>query len=181
MTDVTTVRIEVWPISADSVGLWLISGNDAWRSGAITQDSDPHAAAEELLRHGDALADVKLLHSTSWRAEDSSIVLSYVAVVGCSEFARSKWPDAEPIDVAVLAAVGKPFPVAADQAPLPRYIDVLLHGLRHLKFLLRTDSSARAALCEMWRDHLAVFTPALAGMYEHGLEPLTIPDTELSN
>jgi hypothetical protein len=178
----TEVRVEVWPVSADQVGLWLVSGSDAWRSDAIRQDSDPHTTVENLLKEHGVTADIKLIHSTSWRAEETSVILTYVAVIGCTHLALDHWPDAKPISPALPEAVGKPIEVKADEAPIPRYIDVLMHGLRHLQFLLQTDSSARAALCGTWRDHLAAFRPALAGMYdhEHGEAPLDLPDTTLS-
>lgn len=54
---------------------------------------------------------------------------------------------------------------------MPRYIDVLLHGLRHLRFLLDSDATNAAALAEPWPQHLAPLTPALATMYDqhHGM------------
>ncbi|MEU0570870.1 hypothetical protein ABZ297_36500 [Nonomuraea sp. NPDC005983] len=178
VTERTEVIVEVWPVSADEVGLWLISGNDAWRSEAVRQDSDPHTTVTDLLEANNASAGVKLLHSTSWRAEETAVVLTYVAVIGCKAFVRDKWPNAAPISPALPDAVGKPIEVTATEAPIPRYIDVLMHGLRHLQFLLQTDSAARSALCGKWPDHLALFRPALAGMYdhEHGEEPITLPE-----
>lgn len=178
MNERTEVIVEVWPVSADEVGLWLISGTDAWRSEAIRKDSDPHTAVTELLKANDASDGVKLLHSTSWRAEETAVVLTYVAVIGCGAFVRDKWQNAAPISPVLPDAVGKPIAVEATEAPIPRYIDVLMHGLRHLSFLLQTDSAARSALCGKWPDHLALFRPALAGMYdhEHGEQPITLPE-----
>ncbi|GAA3168021.1 hypothetical protein GCM10010486_38440 [Nonomuraea roseoviolacea subsp. carminata] len=178
MSEPTEVIVEVWPVSADDVGLWLISGSDAWRSEAIHQDSDPHTSVERILEANGALDGVKLLHSTSWRADETAVVLTYVAVIGCGAFVRDKWLDAAPISPAIPDAVGKPNEVLATEAPIPRYIDVLMHGMRHLQFLLQTDSSARSALCGKWPEHLAAFRPALAGMYdfERGEEPITLPE-----
>ncbi|NRQ35763.1 hypothetical protein HII36_28595 [Nonomuraea sp. NN258] len=182
MSERTEVIVEVWPVSADEIGLWLISGKDAWRSEAVLQDSDPHTAVTDLLSVNGSSDGVKLLHSTSWRAEGTAVVLTYVAVIGCSAFVRDKWQNAAPISPALPDAVGKPIQVEATEAPIPRYIDVLMHGLRHLQFLLQTDSEARAALCGRWPDHLAVFRPALAGMYdfERGEEPITLPGGQAS-
>lgn len=178
-TENTTVRVEAWPVTADSAGLWLVSGEDALRSGPITQDTDPHAAAENLLRDHVPLDEVKLLHSTSWRADGGSVILTYIAVVACSEYARAQWQQAKPISTAVAELLGKANAVGAAERPIPRYHDVLMHGLRHLVFLLHTDSAARKVLCGTWKDHLADFMPALAGMYEHGHEPLTLTDASL--
>lgn len=178
MSELTEVVIEVWPVSADDIGLWLISGNDAWRSEAVRKDSDPHATVTNLLEANGAAEGVKLLHSTSWRAEETAVILTYVAVIGCNAFVRDQWANAAPISPVLPDAVGKPIPVEATEAPIPRYIDVLMHGLRHLQFLLQTDSAARSALCGRWPDHLAAFRQALAGMYdhEHGQEPITLPE-----
>ncbi|GAA2414537.1 hypothetical protein GCM10010404_85820 [Nonomuraea africana] len=188
MSGNTTVRVEVWPVSADTEGLWLLSGMDAWRSEPVQQASDPHSTVESLLEEHSILSDVKLLHSTSWRvkaltstswrAEDESVILTYVGVIGCDDFVRTDWPNATPITREVTAAVGKTIAVEATQAPFPRYIDVLLHGLRHLHFLLYTDSSARAALCDKWKKHLATLEPALAGMYDHdhNESPIILPN-----
>lgn len=173
----TEVVVEVWPVSADSIGLWLISGNRAWRSEAVRRSGDPHTAATDLLTANGALREVKLLHSTSWRAEDATVVLTYVAVIECGEFARDRWGNATPISPDLPAAVGKPVPVKATEAPIPRSIDVLMHGLRHLQFLMQTDAAARSALYGRWPGYLAAFRPALAGMYDHqhGQEPITLP------
>ena len=31
MMEPMTTRVEVWPVAADELGIWLISGDDAWR------------------------------------------------------------------------------------------------------------------------------------------------------
>ena len=172
----TTVRVEVWPVTADPAGLWLLSGGDALRSGPVKASSDAHAEAETLLAGCSALEDLKLLHSTSWRSEGESVILTYIAVVGCTDLAAARWPAASPISPEVPEAVGKPYPASAAGPPVPRYIDVLMHGLRHLSFLLKTDSQAREALCGTWHDRLQAFAPSLAGMYEHGKSPVLLDD-----
>ena len=48
---------------------------------------------------------------------------------------------------------------------MPRYLDVLFHGLRHLHYLAQTDATNAAAMGELWRRHLEPFEAALAGMY----------------
>lgn len=173
-------HVEVWPVSADSVGLWLISGSDALRSDVIAHESDPHTTAEVLLSEHAETAEVKLLHSTSWRAEEGDVILTYVAIISCTDLVRDQWKQASPISPALPEAVGKPIPVQANEAPIPRYIDVLMHGLRHLRFL-HTDSVARAALCGRWKGHLVAFLSALAGMYDHerGEKPIVLPDAAI--
>ena len=35
MGELMTVTVEVWPVSADEAGIWLVSGGDAWRFGPV--------------------------------------------------------------------------------------------------------------------------------------------------
>ncbi len=172
-----SVRVEVWPVAADESGIWLVSPEgDAWQSDVIEADTEPHRAVNDLLRTkpgyrnaaGGALDAVQLLHSTSWRADRDAVVLTYVAVLGghgSHAFVREAWPEARPLGPQLTDSVGKPFPHGAIEPPTPRYIDVLLHAIRHLRFLLDTDVSAQAALDEHWRQYLRQLQPALAGMY----------------
>jgi len=182
------VQVEVWPLAADRYGIWLVSPEgDAWRSDLLAADTEPHRAVQEVLRGHDghpaaaagALDAVRLVHSTSWRTDraggDNAVVLTYVAVLGGHglvggggdmEFVRDVWSDARPLTLEVSDAVGKPHNRSPIEPPTPRYIDVLMHGVRHLRFLLDTDAQATAALDDHWRDHLRNLEPALAGMYQ---------------
>jgi hypothetical protein len=166
MMEAMAARVEVWPVAADELGVWLVSGDDAWRPDLpVMADNEPHFTAEmELSRHG-ALEPAVLLHSTSWRVDGPAIVLTYLAVIGVEAYVRDAWPAARPVSLKLAQRVGKPHPHAAIDPPTPRYIDVLLHGLRHLRFLLDTDTSAADALTDSWPTHLRELEPALAGMY----------------
>ena len=165
-----TVRAEVWGLSADDRGIWLISGGDAWRSGPIDAESDPHYAAQEILSEHNALGDAKIVHSTSWRCEDTSIMLTYVAALDCPHV-HDHWPASQLVSLMLPESVGEPLTHGADQPPTPRYVDVLLHAVRHLRFLLDYDATAAAAFSPAWRSHLMAFSPALAGMYAGEHEP----------
>lgn len=158
-------RVEVWPVAADEHGIWLVSGGDAWRSSAIPADGEPHFEVE-LLIAGHDVELPSLLHSTSWRPDGSAIVLTYVAVLPCDGLVLSRWPGARPISADLLPIVGKPPAHGPAEVPVPRYVDVLHHGLRHMTYLMQTDASARSALVGYWARHLAQLEPALAGMYE---------------
>jgi hypothetical protein len=170
MSEPMTVRVEVWPVVADEVGLWLVSGGDAWRSDAVMADSEPHAEVELLLWENGASGKVELIHSTSWRADGPSTVLTYMVIFNNEGLARDDWPAALPIGLDLATVVGRPPTHAAVDAPAPRYIDVLLHGVRHLRFLLDHDATNAAAMNELWRRHLSVLQPALSTMYDqkHG-------------
>lgn len=179
------VQVEVWPVAADRIGIWLVSGTDAWRSEDIRQDTEPHRAVEDVLAENKAFTPemaaalrevdrfpggsvVRLVHSPSWRVDGESVVLTYLAIIECSSLVRHEWPEAIPVSTEALDAVGKPVVHEPTGPPTPRHIDVLAHGLRHLRFLLETDSQSRGAMDATWRAHLAEYEPSLSGMYEHG-------------
>lgn len=166
------ITVEVWPLAADEVGIWLISGGDAWRNGPVMYDSDLHFEVEMLLReHGLSLDDVAVIHSTSWRPDGPAVVLTYMAVVTIGGYALDSWPDAAPVTPALPAAVGKAPPHGAADVPVPRWVDVPLHGIRHLAFLAGPDGDAEtaAALDGNWLRHLAPLRPALATMFSERL------------
>lgn len=168
MAEPMTVRVEVWPVAADEAGIWLVSDGDAWRDTLpVMADGDPHFDVEMLLSREGVLDDRIFMHSTSWRTERTSIMLTYMAVVRRSGLVRDNWPRALPISPNMAAAVGHPIPHGPNDPPTPRHVDVLLHGLRHIKFLTdpHGDTTAAQALSDPWPAHLASWEPALAGMY----------------
>jgi hypothetical protein len=185
MDENMTVTVEVWPVGADEAGIWLVSGGDAWRHGPVKAASDVHFEVQRLLfGHGIDPDDVALfvrlpegtpaadvLHSTSWRPQGPTIVLTYMAVVRTAGYVLETWPDAAPVTSALPAAVGKAPPHGAADVPVPRVVDVLLHGLRHLKFLAGPDGDAEtaAALDGNWLRHLAPLRPAVATMFSERL------------
>jgi hypothetical protein len=164
------VIVEVWPVAADKAGIGLLSGGDAWRYGPVMADSDVHYEVEFLLcEHGVRAEDVAVIHATSWRPDGPAIVLTYMVVVKAGAYARETWPHAVPVTAALAKAVGKPPPHAAAEVPVPRVVDVLLHGLRHLRFLLDYDAETSAALDADWRRALGPLEPALATMFAERL------------
>jgi hypothetical protein len=165
MANEMPVVVEVWPVAADEAGLWLASGAGPWRADSpVPSDSDPHGEVELLLAMRGALGDVALLHSTSWRTDVPRLVLTYVAVVDAGAAVRVRWPEALPVSLEFADTV-RPAPHGPTESPTVAEDAVLLHGLRHLAFLLETDASAAGALDGDWRGHLAGLRPALAGMY----------------
>jgi hypothetical protein len=184
MPELMTVTVEVWPLVADETGIWLVSDGDAWRYGPVEADSDVHYEVELLLLHHDIDPDdavfirlpaetprVEVIHSTSWRPDGPTIVLTYVAVVKAAGYVRERWPNAVSVSAALAAAVGSAPPHGAAQVPVPRVVDVLLHGVRHLNFLTGPDGDAEtaAALDADWRRHLAPLNPSLAKMFSERL------------
>jgi hypothetical protein len=167
MANPMPVRVELWPLAADDLGIWLISGDDALRSGPVASDSEPHAEAELLAAmHLGADVPADIYHSTSWRPDGQSVILTYVACFApAGEFVRDTWPGALPVSARMHEAVGNPPGHGAAEPPAPRYVDVLMHAIRHLRFLMDTDATASAAMTPTWRKHLAAWAPALSGMY----------------
>lgn len=162
---------EVWPLAADDAGLWLLDGTGPWPSLYIHRQSDPLTLAEiELIQHSVNLNDA-LLHSTSWRIDYSADsdqnfgVYTFMAVIGCDGLVRDRWPTALPITTELADQVGRAPRHGPVELPEVRQWDVLLHGLRHLRFLRETDSDIRAALNDDWCRHLEAFVPAIARMY----------------
>ena len=166
------ITVEVWPVAADEAGIWLVSDGDALRWGPVMADGDVHYEVETLLRgFGIALDEVPVIHSTSWRPDGPAIVLTYMAIVRASGYVLETWPHAAPVTSALPKAVGKAPAHGAAEVPVPRVVDVLLHGLRHLKFLAGPDGDAEtaAALDGNWLQHLAPLRPALATMFSERL------------
>ena len=156
---------EVWPVAADRVSIWLADG--PWYMAPVPADSEPHFEIElDLMARG--IRDrVTLLHSTSWRVDYrlGGLVTTYMAVLQADDLVKGIWPDARPITLAAMEKVAKPIPHAPDEAPSPSHFHVLMHGLRHLRFLEMYDPANAVALGEQMRRHLEPLTPALAGMY----------------
>jgi len=162
---------EFWVIAADRVGIWHVPGDKPLYTIPVPADSEPHFEIElELLRLG--LRDrVTLMHSTSWRVDYrlGGLVVTYMVVVTADDLVRGIWPQARPVTLAAVEAVGKPEPHAADAPPSPSHFHVLMHGLRHLRFLMDYDAETGAALDENWRRHLRPLEPALATMFSERL------------
>lgn len=176
MFEPMTIWVEVWPVVADDIGLWLISGSKPWRDGPVLADSSVHFTVESLLRlhridprpaaeGGDCL----MLHSTSWRPDGPRQWDTYIAAVRCGDLALAVWPDAKPITPDLLdedAGRGKPPTHGATEEPVPRSLDVLFHGLGHFKDQIRKNGTTREALGDLWRTQLEPFEETLAGLYE---------------
>lgn len=162
---------EVWPLAADDAGLWFLDRTGPWPSLYISRDSDPLLMAEiELIQHGVDLNHC-LLHSTSWRIDYSPDtaqnfgVYTFMAAIGVDGLVRDRWPTALPITTQLADLVGRAPRHGPTELPEVRHWDVLMHGLRHLRFLRETDSDIRAGLDENWCRYLEEFAPAIARMY----------------
>lgn len=161
------IRIELWVAAADSTGIWLVNDDgEALASDRLDADHEVHADVLDLASASGLpgpLLDV--VHSPSWRQEGPGVILTYIAVASAPEHVQDYWPRALPVTPELLGATGRPWPHAAAAPPVNRYVDVLLHAVRHIAFLDIYDGDVRAALTPDWKRHLAEWKPALSGLY----------------
>jgi hypothetical protein len=123
-------------------------GPDPWYIEVGAND-DPVEVVTHLSRN--LMGDPLLVHSTSWRRDRGSVILSFV-VVNRDDQA----PDLEgiPITRAELARGG------ATSAPSSiGSAEVLEHGLRHLSWLAGDDEVVRTTLSEDWKTVLRDYVP----------------------
>jgi hypothetical protein len=157
--------VEVWPLAADDNGIWLLSGGDAWRTGPIPADSEPLFEVKLLVSQHDRAMQFDLIHSTSWRVDGPSVILTWVGIAQVDGLVIDRWPNALPVTPELFEQVGNPITHAANEPPTPRDIDVLMHAVRHVRFLRDTDESAREVMTAAWLRQLTAWEPALSGMY----------------
>jgi hypothetical protein len=94
-----------------------------------------------------------VVHSTSWRAEQGRIILTYVAAVQPPGKLPPDSLDIRPVARAEIARGGAMAPPTAIGVEA-----VLEHALRHLSWLVLDDPAIESALAD-WRPQLADFTP----------------------
>jgi hypothetical protein len=142
-----TVWTEVWPVTVDEFGLWLVSGEDALRSdGPVMSDTGPRGQVRtELLPRLDVPAAdlprvlLALASTADTRIEERGLIITFVAFLRSDGPVRDRWPNARPI--------------TADSPAL------LLDTLRQVRDLgdaeLDQDGIERpVVLDESWRPHL---------------------------
>jgi len=170
--------VSVFPVGADELGIYALNPEAPWPwpsppIHASQDDAYPeHTAAQlELIQHCIDLGAVPILHSTSWRAEPLEIVVHYLAVVDVDGMVRESWPHAKPISPRLAEVAGQPKTHAAAAPPEEvRYIDILRHAIRHLRFLTDPDSDGYDAtiarsLPSSWHPHMPAIRPATAHMF----------------
>jgi hypothetical protein len=123
-------------------------GADPWYV-EVGPDQDPVEVVHRLARN--LMGEPMLVHSTSWRRARGSVILSFVVVNR-----EDQAPELRGILVgrAELARSG-----ATHAPPAIAYQQVLEHGLRHLAWLMKDDTTVHAVLGEGWRQVLAGYVP----------------------
>ncbi|MGH8910170.1 MAG: hypothetical protein ACRD0K_27665 [Egibacteraceae bacterium] len=135
---------------------WVESPPGRHPSEVVTQ-----ALASEL---GDGCEPPNaIVHSTSWRYDDSrlSLVLSFVVL-----FPRLRHPPTGFVLEPAEALGWDPQTGTCDGRAI-LVSDVLLHGLRHFALLRSCDPTIAAALPDEWHAALARLSPLPAGLLDH--------------
>ncbi|HKY50751.1 MAG TPA: hypothetical protein VJP45_05795 [Candidatus Limnocylindria bacterium] len=115
----------------------------------VGSEDDPMEVVRRLST--DLFGTPTLVHSTSWRRDRGTVLLSFVVVIGDEQ---SPQFESVPIERAVLArgtATVAPSGVRAAQ--------VIEHGLRHLSWLAKDDRAVSDALSPGWRELLTAYVP----------------------
>jgi hypothetical protein len=99
----------------------------------------------------DLVGEPLLVHSTSWRRDRDSVVLSFLVVVDPALVAGQPSVVVGRQDLARSSARAAPAAIATSQ--------VLEHALRHLAWLAEDDDVVRDELTDEWRAALAGYVP----------------------
>lgn len=145
------------PVQAEVFVVWL-------RDGQI-ELSGPCGAAPWLLELGhtdhpvevvsrivrDVLGEPLLVHSTSWRRDRDSVVLSFLVAVAPDLVSKLESVPVGRADLARSSATAAP--------QLISYGQVLEHALRHLAWLASDDDVVGRVLTDGWKSALSEYTP----------------------
>jgi hypothetical protein len=111
----------------------------------VGADDDPMELVRRLST--DLFGAPTLVHSTSWRRNRGTVLLSFMVVIRDEQAPQY---ESVPIARAVLARGG-----ATDAPSGVRAEQVIEHGLRHLSWLATDDPAVSEALTSEWRRLLA--------------------------
>jgi hypothetical protein len=161
MPPVSGTFAETWdvegPVQGEVFVLWLNQdhleltgpcGSAAWYL-EIGADEHPVEVVNRVVR--DVIGDPLLVHSTSWRCDRDSVILSFIVAIEAVQLADM---ETSPINRSALArssATAAPSVIAATE--------VIEHGLRHLAWLAVEDPVVRTTLSQEWERALADYVP----------------------
>jgi hypothetical protein len=127
-------RVEVtWPCGA---GPWYLE---------IGPDEHPVEVVRRVVT--DVIGVPRLVHSTSWRRDRQSVILSFVVIIDADMVG------AMPSEPVARAELARSQATAPPRAIHPR--QVIEHGLRHLAWLVTDDQTVASELSEAWKGVLA--------------------------
>jgi hypothetical protein len=145
------VRAEVFVVAHDGQQA-LLTGPDGPQPWHIETAGSEHPL--DLVRdmaHSN-MDDVQLVHSTSWRWDRQSVVLTFLVVIPPETLGSMTSIPVPRADLARSTAHEAPAEIA--------FAQVLEHALRHLAWLAKEDDVVRETLSDAWHDELAGYVPA---------------------
>jgi hypothetical protein len=123
-------------------------GPDPWYI-EVGEGDDPVEVVRRLAAN--LMGEPLLVHSTSWRRDRGSVVLSFVVVNRDGQAPHLAGTPIGRAELARGAATSAPAAISHGQ--------VLEHGLRHLAWLVQDDEVVRTTLSEQWQATLGGYVP----------------------
>lgn len=111
----------------------------------IGPDDDPVEVVSRLCTN--LIGRPLLVHSTSWRRDRGSVVLSFIVIVREDQALDHPGIPIGRAELARSSATAAPIAIASAQ--------VIEHGLRHMSWLIADDPTVRTVLPDGWRQVLA--------------------------
>lgn len=144
------VQAEVFVVWRDGEGLALTGpcGPAAWYL-EVGEDDHPVDVVTRIAT--EAIGPPLLVHSTSWRRDRISVILSFVVVIDPGQVGSMRSAPIGRTELARSEAVSAPADIAVAQ--------VVEHGLRHLAWLAHDDAVVRSQLDEGWIELLSAYRP----------------------
>jgi len=140
-----SIQAEVFVLRMAPAGPVLAGpfGTDPWYI-ALREGDDPAEVVRGLATtfFGEPL----LLHSTSWRRVQRSVILSFIVLAPADETLKLPGVPVRRAELARGSATSSPSAITPAQ--------VLEHGLRHLAWLLADDDVVRSSLSDEWKRAL---------------------------
>jgi hypothetical protein len=148
----TATVYEILPLALRDGRVWLLHPVDlpSWRVPATAEMAPGPLIGGALEARG---LRGEVVHSTSWRYEQSALVLTYLAIVAPDPAPPAGFA-AAPVQRADLARGS-----ARDAPDAIAVAQVVEHGLRHLAWLSTDDPVIGAELSPAWREVVAAYAP----------------------
>jgi hypothetical protein len=145
------------PVRAEIFVVWL-NGDDIELTGPcgaapwiveLGSTDHPVGVVDRIVREN--VGEPRLVHSTSWRHEADTVILSFVVVIDATLVGSMESAPIARTDLARSTATAAPSTIDHRQ--------VMEHGLRHLAWLAVDDPAVSAELAPPWRTALAGYAP----------------------
>lgn len=143
------VTAEVFTLAATGGGI-VLTGPCGAAPWLIETDRTEHPLDAVRRIVTGALDDVLLLHSTSWRFDRDSVILTFVVVVD----------DPGTMAAELIERVGLARSEATSAPGAIAHAQVVEHAIRHLAWLAVEDAVVRDTLDPAWHDMLRAYIPA---------------------